>query len=120
MADTSLYDAYVPLLECCLISLDGILTKAETHAKENGIDADVVYFPSRICEDMRPLAFQVEVIRELITGVVAALVEVAPPAFLDEDKTFADFHTRISKTQEYLKVLKPEDMNGKGEEVFDL
>lgn len=120
MADTTLFDAYVPLLQAALDSLDAILTKAETHAKENGIDANAEYINARIYEDMRPLAFQVQVIGNQISGLAVPVAGTATPPFASEDKTFADLRTRVQQTRAAFQELKPEHVNGKGEEEFDL
>ena len=56
----SLYEVSVTTYTKGLTTLLNILNKAESYAKEKGVDADS-YVATSLCEDMKPLSFQVQV-----------------------------------------------------------
>lgn len=120
MTGLTLYDTYIGTYLKALSALDGILTKAETHAKENGKDADAEYAGARIHDDMLPLTFQIQSVSNLIKLPISSMTENGSEAWADDEKTFADLHARIKKTQDLLNSVKPEQINGREEEVVKL
>ena len=113
MAGISFYDAYVPTFITMLESLEAILKKAETHAKENNIDVNAEYAPARIYEDMLPLTFQIQVVSDGIKAFVVRVVGVEVGVWKDDETTFEQLYARIRKTLDLIKSVKPEDVNGK-------
>lgn len=116
MAGYSLYDTFVLRWLAALKSLDAILTKAESHAKEKSIDANAQYIDAKIIDDMRPLTFQIQIVTTAATLPLGTLTGNA----LDlpsEDKTFADLHARIKAAQDLVQGVKPEDINGREDEI---
>lgn len=116
MAGYSLYDTFVLPGSRALESLEAIITKAEAHAKEKGIDADAQYINAAIYEDMRPLPFQVQIVTTAIKLPLSLLLGYGPE-WADDEKTFADLHDRIKATQDFVKAVKPEDINGREAEI---
>lgn len=113
MATFSFYDTSFTMLVSMLDSLEAILTKAETHAKENNIDVNAEYVEARLYEDMRPLTFQVQIVSNAAKGFVEKVVGIEVGPWADDETTFEQLVARIKKTQELVKDVKPEDVNGK-------
>lgn len=117
MAGYSLYDTYVVPWSKVLVSLDAILTKAEAHAEEKGLNADGEFIGARLCDDMLPLTFQIQTLSSQIK-LPLGLLTGKDPEWPKDEKTFADLHARIKKTQDYISSIKPEDINGREDEVL--
>lgn len=115
----TLYEAYFPMITKAVTSLNTILTKAEAHAKENGTNVDTEYFSASIHSDMKPLPFQVLIVASMVKAVAIPVTGVTPD-WPSEDKTFADLLARAKLTQELLQTIKPEDVNEKADEEFEL
>lgn len=122
MAGISIYDAYIPLLSGAIDSLEAILTKAEEHAKENGINVDEAYISARIHEDMLPLSFQVWMVSGMTKTAISAVAGFGADKWSAEEKleSFADLHARLKKTRELVAAATPELVNGKTNEEVDL
>ena len=108
---TSLYSGFVPV---CLQLLDGlkaVLQKAEEHATTQKWDTATV-LNLRLYPDMFPLERQVRQVcnHALAAGRVAA---VALPSLPDQDNSWAEMKSRIDKTIEFLKGLRPNQLEGK-------
>lgn len=117
MAGYSLYDTFVLRWVAALNSLEAILTKAEAHAKEKSIDANAQYIDAKIADDMRPLTFQVQIVTTAVKLPLGALTGNAPD-WPNEEKTFADLHARVKLALDYVKSIKPEDINGREDEIL--
>lgn len=120
MASPSFYDNFVPILANMLESLEDILTKAQTHAKENNIDVNAEYVPARLYEDMRPLTFQVQTVSNATKSFVEKVTGVKVGAWADDETTFEQLFARIHKTTELIKSVKPEDVNGKENQTVEV
>ncbi len=94
-----------------LQSLNDILTKAETHAKDRGFDPNS-YLSLRFAPDMFPFVKQVQIVTDIAKGAVARLTNKAAPKFEDNETTLAELKTRIGKTIEFLAATKPEEYKG--------
>jgi hypothetical protein len=70
---------------------------------------------SRLAEDMFPLARQVQIVSDVSKGAVARLAGLTPPAFEDNEKTFEELQGRIAKTLEFIRSVKPEQLEGDDE-----
>lgn len=115
----TIYDAYVPIMSKALTSLHAILTKAEAHAKENGTDADTEYIGASIYSDMKPLPFQIQTVANMVKVTSIPLTGVTPE-WPSEDKSFAELFARVEMAREVLQTIKPELVNGKDDEEFEL
>lgn len=120
MASLSFYDNFVPILVNILESLEDILIKTQTHAKENNIDVNAEYVPARLYEDMRPLTFQVQTISNATKSFVERVTGVKVGEWADDETTFEQFFARIQKTRELIKSVKPEDVNGKENQTVEV
>jgi hypothetical protein len=107
----SMYQASVPVFIRMLDNLAAILEKAAAHAEARKIDPAVLP-ASRLFPDMFPLAKQVQIAADAAKGGSARLAQLEPPAFEDNEATFADLVARIRKTTAYLQTLKPEQIDG--------
>jgi len=107
----SMYHASVPAFLQVLGGLKGVIDKAEAHATAHKWDAAVV-LNWRLYPDMFTLARQVRQASEHALGAGrAAGVEV--PKLPDIDTSFAEMKTRIDKTIDFVKSLRPEQLDGK-------
>lgn len=120
MTGITFYDAYFPTLIGIFKSFEAVLTKAQAHAKENGIDVDAEYAPARLYEDMLPLTFQVQIASAQTRAVLRSLVDIA----IEEPKqaltTFDHLFASIKETLERLESVTPEDINGKEDQEKEL
>ncbi|EHK23717.1 uncharacterized protein TRIVIDRAFT_215870 [Trichoderma virens Gv29-8] len=107
----SLYDASVPLAKSALNSLANILKLGE--ASPNA----ATLLAARIHDDMLPLVFQVKMVTDTSTKIVARLTGVEPHAWEGEVETFADCYARIEKAQEILAAADKDVINQRQNEL---
>ena len=107
----SMYQACVPPFVRMLDNLAAILEKAALHAEAKKIDPAVLV-NARLYPDMFPLSKQVQIAADAAKGGAARLAQVEPPAYEDNEATFADLAARLRKTVAYLRTLKPEQIDG--------
>jgi hypothetical protein len=107
----SMYHASVPVFLQLLGGLKGVIEKGEAHATEHKVDGAVM-LNWRLTPDMFTLARQVRQASEHAFGAGrAAGVEV--PKLPEIDNSFAEMKGRVDKTIEFLKTLKPAQLDGK-------
>jgi hypothetical protein len=112
-----LFAASVPVYTQMLKAFSKILDKAEAYAETKKIDPSVL-LNARIYPDMFPFVRQVQTASDFAKGPAARLANIEPPAFEDNEKTFADLQARITKTLGFLKTLKLEQFAGaEGREI---
>ena len=107
----SMYQATVPTLVRALTNLVDILEKGAAHAEAKKIDPAVLV-GSRLYPDMLPLSKQVQIASDISKGGASRLAQVEPPAFEDNETTFAHLIERARKTIAYLETLKPAQIDG--------
>jgi hypothetical protein len=100
----SMYNSSVPVFNQMLGSLQAILQKAEAHAGEKNIDAQV-FLQARLSPDMFNLTRQVQIAADFAKGVSARLAGVEVPESQDNEVSFSDLQARISKTLEFINSL---------------
>jgi hypothetical protein len=106
-----MYHASVPVFLQLLGGLKGFAEKAESQATAKKFDAAVV-LNWRLYPDMFSFARQVRQASEHAFGAGrAAGIEV--PKLPEIDNSFAEMKARIDKTIEFLKSIKPEQLNGR-------
>jgi len=93
-----------------LSNLDKIFTKAEADCEARKIDPQV-FVNGRLAPDMLPLTRQVQIMTDQVKGGASRLAGKEPPKWADEEKTFADLHSRIKKTIDHVKTFKPSDFD---------
>ncbi|MDE2305131.1 MAG: DUF1993 domain-containing protein, partial [Gammaproteobacteria bacterium] len=81
------------------------------HAEAKKIDP-AVFLQSRLFPDMLPLARQVQIACDMSKGGGARFAGVENPKHEDHEKTLPELKSRIAKTIEFLRSLKPEQMQG--------
>jgi hypothetical protein len=101
----SMYNASVPVFKQMLNSMSKVLTKAEEHAKEKKIDP-AVFLQARLYPDMFPLVRQVQIAADFAKSISARLTNVDVPAYEDNEQSFAELQTRISKTLTFLDSIQ--------------
>jgi hypothetical protein len=107
----SLYSAFVPVCLQLLGGMKTVLKKAEEHATAQKWDTGVV-LNLRFYPDMFSLERQV---RQVCTHCCGAgrVAGVELPKLPDQDNSFAEMHSRIDKTIDFLKGLRANQIDGK-------
>lgn len=107
----SMYQVSVPVLIKTLGNLSGVLEKAAGFAAAKKID-DSVLLGSRLAADMFNLAKQVQQATVHAKGAAARLAGMEPPAIDSKGESFAEYRDCIARVIEFLKTLKPEQIDG--------
>src|SRR3954449_10503935 len=107
----SLFSGFVPVFLQLLGACKTVLQKAEEHATAHKWDPGVV-LNLRFYPDMFTLERQVRQVcnHSLGAGRVAG---VDLPSLPDQDNSFAEIHSRIDKTVDFLKGLRANQIDGK-------
>jgi hypothetical protein len=106
-----MYDASIPVFVRTLRNLDQVLAKGEAHARERGVDPEVL-LQTRLIFDMLPLVRQVQIAADMATRGAARLAGVDPAKFEDNETSFEQLHARIAHAIEYIESFKPEQFSG--------
>ena len=107
----SMYQASAPRFANILNNLSGILDKAEAHCEAKKIDPAALT-TARLYPDMYTMTRQVQVACDTAQGAVARLAGVEIPKHEDTEKTFSELRARIAKTVEFIKSVKPAQIDG--------
>jgi hypothetical protein len=107
----TMYHASVPQFLQLLGGLKAVVEKAETQAEARKLDP-VVLLNWRLAPDMFTLARQVRQASEHAFGAGRA-AGVETPKLPEIDASFAEMKSRLDKTLDFLKALKPEQLDGK-------
>lgn len=100
----SMYQASIPPLLRGLTVLSAVLAKGETQSS--------ALVEARLAPDMLTLIGQVQRASDTAKGCGARLGGIEPPSMADTEKTFADLQARVAKTADFLKSLKPGEIDG--------
>ena len=119
MPQATMYTLSVPVFNTTLANLSAILDKAAAHAEARKIDPAVL-LAARLYPDMLAFTRQVQIASDTAKGGAARLAGVEPPAFEDNEATFADLKARIARTREYIATLAPEKFAGAEERSIEL
>jgi hypothetical protein len=115
----SMYEACVPMFIHTLGNLRAILEKGAAHAEAKKFDASVLA-NSRLFPDMLPLIKQIQIASDVAKGAAARLAGIEPPRFEDNEQTFPELIARIDKTLEFLRTVKPENLEGSEDRTITL
>jgi hypothetical protein len=115
----SMYQASVPVFLRMLTNLSAILDKAAKHAEARKIDP-TVFVNARLAPDMFALARQVQVATDSAKGCAARLAGVEVPSYADTEATFPELQARIAKTVDFIKSLKPAQIDGSEDRTVTL
>ncbi|HEX7271068.1 MAG TPA: DUF1993 domain-containing protein [Casimicrobiaceae bacterium] len=107
----SMYQASVPVFVRMLTNLKGILQKAAAHAKAKKIDESAL-LGARLFPDMFVFTRQVQVACDFARGTGARLAGLEPPAYEETEQSFAELISRIDRSLEFLRTLKPQQIDG--------
>lgn len=107
----SLYQASVPVFLRAFENLSAILEKGVEHANDAKLDPSALT-EGRLFENMYPLPGQIQRASDTAKGFVARVAGIDSPKYEDNEKTFADMQARIQKTVEFIKSVKPEQIDG--------
>ena len=115
----SMYQASVPVFTQMLTSLSAILDKVAAHATAKKWDAATVPATLRLIPDMLPFAKQIQIASDHAKRAAARLAGVEAPAYEDNETTIPEFKARIAKTLDYLRGIKPAQIDGSEERVVE-
>ena len=107
----SMYQGSVPVFLQLLSGLNGVLDKAAQQAAAKKLDWAVL-MNWRLYPDMFTLARQVKATCDHATNGAGRTAGVELPKLPDADATFEDMKTRIAKTIDFLKTIKPNQLDG--------
>jgi hypothetical protein len=103
----ALYQITIPVFIRQLKTLSSLLEKGRVHVAGN--EASLV--ESRLIADMGALSFQVQRISDTAKGVAVRVGRIDPVPMEDNEKTFPELQTRITKTIDLLEQVDPDNMN---------
>jgi len=107
----SLYDVSIPVLTLNLNNLSAILDKAALYEAAKKLDPKVVP-QTRLIADMLPLSAQIQIACDTAKGAAARLAGVDAPKHEDTESTLAELKARVAKTLDFVKTIKPEQLQG--------
>jgi hypothetical protein len=107
----SLYDLSIPVFTLSLSNLSAILDKAASYSEAKKIDPKVMP-QSRLIADMLPLSAQIQIACDTAKGAAARLAGVEAPKHEDNETTLAELKARVGKTLDFVKGIKPEQLQG--------
>lgn len=115
--ETTLYTVTIPPMMKVLEAQMHMLDKVSEHvAKFANQYRDASYYESRLLQahlifDQFPFIMQVQRVSDNAKGGAARLAGIEAPEMKDEEKTVAELKVRLQKTLDFLKTIKPEQVN---------
>lgn len=106
-----MYQASVPVMLQMFASMNNLLDKAVAHCEARKIDPNKL-LTYRLAVDMHPLTNQIQAISDQAKGSIARLAGLDIPSMPDTEATIDDLKARIAKTVEFIKSVKPEQIDG--------
>jgi hypothetical protein len=106
-----MYQASIPAFVFALNNLAAILKKAEAHADNKKIDANVL-LQARLYPDMFALTRQVQIACDIVKGGAARLAGAEVPSFPDTEASFEELQARIQKTIAFIQTLPAAQIEG--------
>jgi hypothetical protein len=107
----SIYEASIPPMIRSMQNLSKILDKAVAQAKTEDKPLSTL-LEARLAPDMHPFPRQIQILSDSAKGCAARLAGVEGPSMPDTETTFPELQTRLAKTIDYLKSIKPEQLAG--------
>jgi uncharacterized protein len=107
----SLYKASAPIFVQFLTSLSAVLDKAAAHAEARKIDPAVL-LNTRLTPDMYPLLRQVREVTSHAASACGRLAGADQPVFTNTEASIPELKERIAKTIDFIKGLKPAQIDG--------
>lgn len=107
----SMYDVSIPIFTLSLTNLSAILDKAASHGEAKKVDPKVIP-QARLIVDMLPLSAQIQIACDTAKGAAARLAGIEVPKHEDTEATLAELKARVAKTLDFIKTIKPEQLQG--------
>jgi uncharacterized protein len=107
----SMYKISVPIFMQFLQSLSAVLDKAAAFAEAKKVEPSVL-LNTRLAPDMFPLVRQVRAATDHAVNACGRLAGVELPTLPNADATIPELKDRIAKTIEFIKGLKPAQIDG--------
>ena len=99
--------SFINSLRC----LSSILKKAEQHCKDRKIDPETL-LTTRLFPDMLNLKTNVFIACDTAKGLAARLSQTENPKYEDNESTFEELQTRISKTIKFMEPVPEASFEG--------
>ena len=115
----SMYKASVPVFVQFLTSLSAVLDKAAAYAEAKKVEPSVL-LNTRLAPDMFPLVRQVRAATDHAINACGRLAGADMPTFSNAEATIPELKERISKSVEFLKDLKPGQIDGSEEKEIKI
>ena len=115
----SMYPISVPVFIKHLNGLSGCLKKAQAHYAEKKFD-EASLMSQRFFPDMFTFARQVQSVSDHAKGCAALLAGIEAPKYEDNEKSLADLIARVEKTIEFLRSVKPAQIDGTEEKAITI
>src|SRR5262245_7111756 len=113
----SMYQVSVPVFLKMLGNLAAVLDKGAAFAETKKIDPAVL-LGYRLAPDMLNLTRQVQIASDHAKRCTARLAGIEPPAYEDNETSFAELKARIDKTVAFINTVKPSQIDGsEGREI---
>lgn len=106
-----MYNITAPVFIKSLNNLSALLDKAVVYSEEKKFNIENILF-DRLAPDQFDFTRQVQICCDTAKGAVAGLASIESPKMEDVEKTVPELKIRIEKTVEFLKSIKPEDIEG--------
>lgn len=107
----NMYEIIIPPLVLALNNLSHILKKGKRNADARNIDHSV-FLNGSLAPDMYVLTRQVQIATDMSKGAGARLAGIAVPSYEDNETTFEQLLTRLTKTITFLESISPEQFEG--------
>jgi hypothetical protein len=107
----AMYDVSIPIFILSLNNLAAILDKAATHAEAKKVDPKALP-AARLIVDMLPLSAQIQIACDTAKGAAARLASMEIPKHEDTESTIPELKARVAKTLDFIKGIKPEQLQG--------
>ena len=115
----SMYKTSVPIFVQFLTSLSAVLDKAAAYAEAKKVDPAVL-LNTRLAPDMFPLARQVRAATDHAINACARLAGAEMPGLANSEASIPELKARIAKTIDFLKGLKPGEIDGTEEKSIKI
>ncbi|CAK7214184.1 hypothetical protein SEUCBS140593_002097 [Sporothrix eucalyptigena] len=119
MPAVSLYEVSITTFAKGLTTLKHILEKAGEHATAQGLDPNA-YVNAALCEDMRPLSFQVQVASNTVKKSVWRLTGTDVESWADDETTLAQLVARTQRTLDLVQAVDEASIAGKDDTIVEL
>jgi len=115
----SMYKASVPVFVQFLTSLSAVLDQAAAYAEAKKVEPAVL-LNTRLAPDMFPLVRQVRAATDHAINACGRLAGADMPSFANAETTIPELKDRIAKTIDFLKGLKPAQIDGSEDKAIKI